>query len=415
MAFTWEQTLNSFTSNGASHATSRPASPQNGQSFDRIVIGAGGVGSAAAYHLAQAGQRVLLLEQFALGHARGSSHGGSRIIRYSDADPKFARMAPAAFELWRQLEADSGAKLLTPVGSANVGPADNAFVRDATETMALVGYPHRLLTGDERRREFPQFTVPDDWVVLYQANAGILAASLCVQTMAQEAVRHGATLLEQTRVASVQPAGDGVAVHAEGPGGAQTFHADGVVIAAGPWVGRFFNELLPFRVPVQPTHQQVAYFRVTDPALYDRARCPVYMFSSEPHFYGFPIHEKPGHIKIGGELYEPIDDVDQLREIDQGAMAELCDAIAQQMEAVDPTPVGIELCKYTDTPNRDFVIDQHPEHPQIVFGGGFSGRGFKWTIATGHLLAELSTRGKAAHDNPFWHDDFRLARFAEPV
>lgn len=386
---------------------------------DHIVIGAGGVGSATAYHLARSGQRVLLLEQFTLGHTRGSSHGGSRIIRYSDADPKFARMAPAAFDMWRQLEAESGASLLTITGSANVGPCDDEFVNAAIKAMERVGHPHRVLAGDERRREFPQFNVPDDWVVMHQQHAGILAASRCVETMVQRAIAHGATLREQTRVVDVEAAGDSVVVHTEGPGGSQKISAGSVVIAAGPWIGRFFEKLLPFAVPVQPTHQQVAYFRVTDQALasglYDAARCPVYMFSSAPHFYGFPIHEKPGHIKIGGELYTPIDDPDAPREIDHEAMAELADAVGRQMAGIDPTPVDAELCKYTDTPNRDFVIAQHPAHPQIVFGGGFSGRGFKWTIGIGHLLAELSLNGEAAYNNPFWHEDFRLSRFAVPA
>jgi len=377
--------------------------------YDVIVVGAGGMGSAAAYHLAKDGRRVLLLEQFHLGHTLGSSHGGSRITRYTNPDRDDARVIPATYDLWRQLEAESGATLLKLTGGLFFAPADDPFLVDSQRALDAFKYAYRFLSPAELRAEFPQFRPPADWIALYQAESGILAATPCVLALARGAVAHGATLREETPVRSVTPQGDGVVVTTAA---GETFTAQHAVIAAGPWASTFLRPLLDWTIPLQVTHQQVAYFRVADPTIYAADHCPIYIFAAEPHCYGFPIWEKPGHIKVALELHNSTTDPDQRRPADAANLHALSGIIGEHFLGVDPTPQEVITCLYTETPNRDFVIDRHPHYPQIVLAAGFSGRGFKFSIGIGRLLADLVATAPGCYDSHFWMDRYAINRFA---
>lgn len=377
--------------------------------YDVIVVGAGGMGSAAAYHLAHAGRRVLLLEQFQLGHTRGSSHGGSRITRYTNPDLDDARVIPATYELWRRLEAESGATLLKMTGGLFFAPVDDPFLLDSQRALDAFNYAYRFLAPRELRAEFPQFRPPADWIALYQADSGILAASACVLALARGAVAQGATLREETPVRSVTPQGDGVVVTTAA---GETFSAQQAVIAAGPWASAFLRPLLDWTIPLQVTHQQVAYFRAADPAVYAADQCPIYIFAAEPHCYGFPIWEKPGYIKVALEMIDSTTDPDQPRPADAANLQALSTIIADHFVGVDPTPQEVVTCLYTETPNRDFVVDRHPHHPQILLAAGFSGRGFKFTIGIGRLLADLAATSPGCYDSHFWMDRYAIKRFA---
>ena len=384
--------------------------------YDVVVIGAGGVGAATAYHLARDGRRPLLLEQFHVGHAQGSSHGASRIIRYSHAEHEYASLAPDAFALWRALEAESGAELVLETGSLDFGPAQLPSLVGRIATMADLGYTADVLEGAALAQRFPQFRFPENWIGFYQPNAGIVNADRAVATMTAQAMRHGAVLQEESRVRSVVPKDDGVVIEVDGPQGAQTIHAAQAVITAGPWAGRFFDQLgltaqLP--TPLKVTHQQVVYFEVDPDALdlWSPARCPVYICLPMPHFYGFPIWEAPGRIKIGLELEEEgVDPDTHPRQALEAAVDALCALVEKHMVGVIPKAVDVVPCLYTHSPDQDFIIDHHPDHPQILFGAGFSGRGFKFSILSGRLLADLAA-APGAYASPLWRDLFRLERF----
>ena len=91
-----------------------------GRDADIVVIGAGITGVATARALAQAGRGVVLVEQFGLGHERGSSHGASRIFRLSYPDPHYVRLAQGALQSWRELEAECGEQLIVQTGGARL-------------------------------------------------------------------------------------------------------------------------------------------------------------------------------------------------------------------------------------------------------------------------------------------------------
>jgi monomeric sarcosine oxidase len=385
--------------------------PGRANVYEIVVVGAGAMGTASAYHLAGDGRRVLLLEQFTMGHTHGSSHGGSRIIRYTHAHEDYTSIMPAVFAHWRQLEQESGVPLLQMTGGLYIGPEDEPFLLGAQQALGTLGHPYRLLTPSQVTHDYPQFRLPSGWLALEQASSGILAASRCVETMARQAVQRGAQLQEQTQVRSITPASDGVVIQCSGPAGEETIYARQVVITAGPWAARLLRPLLAAPLPLKVTHQQVAYFPVLDPALYAVGRCPLYIFSALPHFYGFPIFERPGHIKIGLELVNQVVDPDGPRAVNQAGVAELCAAVADRMVGLAPQPAQVDLCLYTETPSHDFIIDRHPEHPQILFAAGFSGRGFKFAIAIGRLLADLAASAPGEYPSEFWLPRFALTRF----
>jgi monomeric sarcosine oxidase len=385
---------------------------RHGARYDIIVIGAGGVGSAAAYHCAKDGKNVLLLEQFTVGHTRGSSHGGSRIIRYTHDKLDYADQMPATFDLWFALERESGARLLTMTGGLYLAPEGEPWLTSAIEILQQLNFPHRVLPAEELRRAHPQFAMPSNWIGVEQEHSGILAASRCVAVMVSEAVKHGATVRELSPVAGIAPEADGVVVRMES---GETFSAERVIVCAGPWAGRFLGKLINFEVPLRVTPQQVAYFPVKDPADFAVGRFPLFITTADPHMYGFPIHERPGTIKIALENLNGVIDPDNPREVNQELLTELSNVVREYMRGVESTPVHVEPCVYTETPTRDFVIDRHPDHPQIIFGAGFSGRGFKHTIAVGRLLADLAQSDAGDYSSPFWRESYRIDRFAPVI
>ena len=379
-----------------------------------VIIGAGGVGSATAYHLAQDGHQVLLLEQFELGHDRGSSHGGSRIIRYTHDTTDYAQQMPSVFELWRKLEQDSDTKLMQLTGGLYIAPPGEPFLQNCRQTMLDLGFPFRQLTRAQLRSEFPQFHLPDDWEALYQRDSGILAATLCVQTMASQAVQHGAILREHTKVVAVKPEGTGVAVQLANSEGLETIHAGQAIITAGPWAAHFLKSLMGLSVPLRVTHQQVAYFAARQPELFQFDRFPIFIVTVDPHLYGFPIWERPGQMKIALEQNQNTADPDGARHVDQELLSKLIESVTHYLPAIIPEPVDVETCLYTETATRDFIIDRHPDHPQILFGAGFSGRGFKHVISTGRLLADLAQSDPGTYASPFWLENYRISRYAAP-
>jgi monomeric sarcosine oxidase len=376
--------------------------------FEVIVVGAGGIGSAAAYHAAKAGRRTALLEQFDIGHRRGSSHGQSRIIRHSYADADYVSLAPPTFALWRELEADSATDLLTQTGGVDLGPADHPQIVARRKAFAKAGIDYSELQGAAIAAAFPQFTVPNSWVLLQQEGAGILAADRCVATACRRAVAHGARLYQQSRVLDIRPDGSGVAVQIRGSAGEEHLLADRVIVAAGPWAGGWLAQL-GCPVDLQVTHQQVVYFAVADTPHFNPGRCPVYIIFGDPGFYGFPIHERAGQIKMAGELAgPPLDPDSPPLPPDTAGVEQARMLVSRYLAGIVPDPLSVETCRYTISANRDFIIDRHPVHPQILFGAGFSGHGFKFAISMGRLLVDLAERPAGDYGSSLWHERFRL-------
>lgn len=355
--------------------------------YDTIVIGAGVIGSAAARTLAGAGS-VLLLEQFPFLHERGSSHGGSRIIRHAYVDELHTRLAVRADALWQDLEAETGERLLHRTGGIDLFSANDPQATAMLASLAAAGSPGELLSGTELRERFPVFAVPDDKTVVYHPASAVLPATRAVATLLRSAAARGATLRESEPVTSVAAAPGSVTVTTT----AGTYHGGRLVIAAGGWLAGLADGA---RLPLVVEQQQVIYLPVTgDLAAHQTGRMPVFIervADGNGGIYGFPAFEYPHVVKVadnGGARAVPSAD-ERSFEVNAALAQSTIQAATALLPGVGATPTSAATCLYTKTPDERFVLDRHPAHPNVVLAGGGSGHAFKFGPLFGELIAGL--------------------------
>jgi sarcosine oxidase len=381
--------------------------------YDVIVVGGGVMGCATAYHLAKRGRQVLLLEQFAIGHDRGSSHGHSRIFRLAYDAPDYVRLAQAAFPLWRALERESGTNLLLQTGGLDYALPGTPSFESTRATLAALKIEFEQLDRAAVARRFPQFHMPDDIVAIYQRDSGILDANRCVATLAAEARRHGADVRENEPARQIGAAGAGVEVRSA----TASYFADRLVVTTGAWARPLLGQL-GLELPLTVTKEQVAYFAPPSadaetgmPDQFAPSRFPIFIHhdAENPAAYGFPIFGRPG-VKVafhqGGPVIEPESDQ---RAADSTINAGLHDYLARWIPGAAGALLFSQTCRYTNTPDQHFIIDRHPEHPQIVIGSPCSGHGFKFGVLIGAILSDLAEHG--ASEYPIGM--FGLGRFAQ--
>ncbi len=383
----------------------------NVQTYDAIVIGAGVMGSAAAYHLAKDGRRVLLLEQFALGHQRGSSHGRARIFRLTYSRPDYVDLALAALPLWIALEAEArgsdggDAPLRIPTGGLQFGAPDEPDLAGLRETLTAKGVPFEALDRQAIAERFPQFDLHPEAIGLYQADTALLDADRCVAALAALARRHGAEIREGAAATRIAADGDGVVVATQG----EVFRADRLVVAAGSWAGGLLRQV-GLDLPLTVTKEQFAYFAVRDPGAFEAGRLPIFVHHSDgpDGLYGFPTHGMPG-VRVarhhGGPPIAPESERDV---VDEQALDVLRDNVMRLFPGVTGEVLHAQTCRYTTTPDTDFILDRHPAHPQIVVASPCSGHGFKFGVLIGRIAADLAQHG--ASDQPIGL--FRVDRWA---
>jgi sarcosine oxidase len=377
--------------------------------FDAIVLGLGGIGSGAAYWLARRGARVLGLEQFELGHARGESHDHSRIIRLSYHAPHYVEFAKQAYEAWRCVEEDSRTQFVFKTGGLDIGPSGGAIPLEGyAQAMSACGVSFEWLDAREIRRRFPGFVIDDDVRGLFQADGGLVAAERATRTH-QELARHmGATLYANQHIRSVRSSGGEVQVetpHAR-------FSARSLIVAAGPWsnaVLRHFDMQLPLEI----TKEQVMYFVPRDRRAFTLGRFPVWIWMDDPSFYGFPIFGEPA-VKVtqdaGGKAVDP-----DLRGFDPDP--DITARVRAFLELHLPSALGperlVKTCLYTLTPDRDFIVDSLPEHPNVYLAIG-AGHAFKFASILGLVLAGLAMDGETTSDIAAFAIDRPILRMASP-
>jgi len=366
------------------------------KSYDVIVIGLGGMGSATAAQLAKRGQRVLGLEQFERNHANGSSHGISRIIReaYFEA-PEYVPLVQRAYTLWRELEKETGRFLLTITGGLNIGAPDSTFVSGSLASAKQWDLPHEYLNPAEVAERFPGFKLTDDLVAVFEPNAGYLKPEGCQLAHFHVAGKHGAELRFEEPVTEWEATDAGVRVTTS----KGVYDAEKLVITAGPWAGQVMADL---GLPLSVRRIVNVHFNPEQRNLFRSQSCPVYLMEvPEGEYYGFPIFPGRG-LKIGrhdtGEQTTP---QDIRRSVDAAEIKMLREVLDKYMPGASGMVKETLTCMYTDTPDSHFIIDLHPEHANVAFACGFSGHGFKFASAIGEVLAELAIDGQTQHDIGF--------------
>ena len=364
--------------------------------YDVIVLGLGAMGSATTYHLARRKVRVLGIDALPERHTLGSSHGDHRMIRRSHPDPRMRPLVDRAFELWRQLEDESGESLMRLYGEVAVQPAATLGQWPETEPMP------RVLDEQQLHDLFPGFRVPPPLVATYEDDAGMIRPEPAVSAHLRLARACGAEIRRPHRVHDWQPDGDGVKVTTDDG----TLSASRLVVTAGPWAP---EQLRALNLPLQAVRIVNAYVAPRRPDLWSlELGAPNFMLDvPEGVFYGLPAMDGLP-LKIGmDDISNPTtpDTIDRtVHDVDVEPLLTVLGQYAP--DAVGPVQHTV-TCMYTMTPDEQFIIEAHPEHPQVAYAAGFSGMGFKFSPVVGEILADLATSREPARDlSPFSSERF---------
>jgi sarcosine oxidase len=367
-------------------------SPMDTIETRNVLIGAGAMGSAAAYHLARRGEPVLLVEQFALGHDRGSSHGAARITRHSYADPRYARLMPEAFRAWRELEADAGESVYIRTGGVSFSPPGVDYVAQVAANLEELGVPHGRSSGREWNRRHPAFGLPADYDVVFEPDAGLIAAARAVAIQVELARSHGGThtrVIEQTPVRRIDLDGRRPAVVTD----SSRIVADRLIVSAGAWVKR----LLPgLPVPLRTTRQQVLYFRSRDSASFQIGRFPIFMYvpdSEQDVYYGMPEFQGVG-AKVARHSGPETDPDVEDRTVGEEYRSVVRGFLRGHIPLLADAPIDFtETCLYTVAPDDQFQVDFLPGRSDVIVASPCSGHGFKFSCLIGRILADLAVEG----------------------
>lgn len=373
------------------------------QTFDAIVVGLGAAGAAATHALARRGASVLGLDQYDPPHARGSSHGDTRITRLLYNAGAQLPLVRRSQELWRELEAEYGVSLFTTTGGLFIGnPASEgrSWIEGLTDDAERGNITYEVLEGQDARRRFPAFLLRGDEPVLYEPEAGVLRPEACIDVQLRAARSRGAQIRTGERVTALEESTDGVIVRT----GTDVYGAERVIVAAGPWVTQFLREDLRTHVS---TYRQVLYWFAVDGDLTTLTppAMPVFVWqmgtTSHHMFYGFPaMAGREDGIKMAGEQYEhPADDFDALHApVTEHEVEKMYARFASRLAGVGPRLVRAATCIYTVTSDLTYLIDWQPGSDRVLLASPCMGRGFKHSAAIGEALAEVAVSGTSTID-----------------
>jgi sarcosine oxidase len=361
---------------------------------DAIVLGVGGMGSAAVCALARRGQRVLGLEQFDLGHEFGSSAAGVRIYRFAYfLDAAYVPLMRHAHAAWARLERDADCQLLHRTGGLDVGLPTSEVVRGAQSACELHGLTHEMLSAHDVMRRYPGWRLPAEFQAVYQPDAGFLSAERAIFAHTRVALAHGADIRCREKVLGFTEAADHITVETD----RGRYEAGQLVITAGPWTGQFLPTLAR---SLTPERQVVGWYQPRTPAHFMPARFPIFIVDDETgNYYGFPEHDRPG-FKLGrhGHRNEATTADTINRHINTADTAVLDRTVSRYFPDAAGQPLSLKTCLYTNSPDNHFLIDRLPGHAKTWVAAGFSGHGYKFCAGIGDILADLAIAGRTTQD-----------------
>lgn len=381
---------------------------------DVVVVGLGAVGSATLHRLALQGVKAIGIDRFHPPHDRGSTHGETRITRVAIAEgAAYVPLARRSHAIWRELEAESGETLFAQIGLLVIAEGEGApghgqasFLGSTIAAAAAHGVPHEIMDSAEIRRRYPQFQVRDEERAYLEPGAGVLFPERCVALQLRLAQAHGAVVRTGETVGSITPSGSGVSIVTD----KGRIEAGCVVLTAGAWLPGLAGGNLP---QVTAVHRQtILWFDADEPALYDPARCPAFIWMhgarEEDYLYGFPMLPGTTGVKAASERYFGHVDPDQIDCVVSAAeRTEVYDRhVAGRLRGIANRPLKSATCLYTVTPDAGFIIDRLGEDGRVLAASCCSGHGFKHSPALGEELAALAIDPARAAE-----PTFALARF----
>lgn len=367
------------------------------QRYDVIVAGLGGMGSAALYHLARRGLRVLGIEPNGIAHDRGSSHGVTRILRKAYFEhPDYVPLLHTAYRLWDELEREWGRRLLHRVGLLIGGPWEGAIVGGVLRSMRAHGLDIEELSPAEASQRFPAFHSRASDLCLWERDAGYLLVEECVRAHVELARRLGATVLTDDRV--VEWSVDGTCILVRTANG--QYGADRLVVCGGPWAAELLRDL---GLPLAVRRKCAFWFACDDPRYSAQNGCPTFGFQTgDDFFYGFPSLDAAGVKSAehsGGVDVPSVEQVD--RQVHEAEERRVQEFLREYLPGVSDRVTRRSVCMYTMTPDQHFILDRHRDYPNVAYAAGFSGHGFKFAPMVGQVMADLATTGATAEPVQF--------------
>ena len=375
--------------------------------YEFLVLGLGAMGSAAAFQLAKRGRKVLGIDQFAPPHRFGSSHGETRITRLAIGEGEhYTPLVLRSHELWREIEKETGADLLTITGGLILSSISRTgmlhvdqFFSNTVAAAEKYRIPHQILSAQDIRSRFPQFDVRDNELGYYEPSAGYLRPEACIAAQLQLAQKYGAAIHINEKVLSFQASSDGVIVTTD----QRSYRAAKLIVSAGAWLPELLAER--YATPFKVLRQVLLWFAVKGPiARFLPANCPIFIWElqgPQQAIYGFPaIEGVEGGVKVATQQYEQSTTPQTVnRDVsDEEAAAMHAKYVAPYLPDLSSRCIKAVSCLYTATPDAEFVIDFHPESKRVIVASPCSGHGFKHSAAIGEALAELAVDGKSRFD-----------------
>ncbi len=375
-----------------------------------VIIGAGIVGLSTAYALLKQGiRRVTVLEQAQVNHQRGASYGPSRLLRHEyGSDRLYTEMVHLSLKRWKNLERETHKTLYAPTGVLTLGREDDGSTNTSYYMLRELGFTPEWLTPQECRRRFPQFRTQGYTMLTYNANAGLLHASRCMQTLRGRILDLGGTILENSRIVRIIHDSRNNPVHLLLKDSGE-IAAEKVILATGPWVHHLLGEM---RLPVRLTRQYSLYFANLSPEIFGVGVFPAFMAND---LYGFPIlpigtTSGPPLLKAASHRFGMATEPDEEPVIDEEVIRREKEALSDLIPALQKAKLTrIVSCIYDISPDETFILDHLPDDPRIIFATGLSGHGFKFGLLLGEMLSNLVCEREPVV--PL--ERFRLARFEQ--
>lgn len=369
--------------------------------YDLIIVGSGSVGAAAGYYASRAGLNVLMTDAHLPPHQEGSHHGDTRLIRHAYGEgERYVPLVLRAQQLWSQLATESGEPVFEQSGVINLGPADSEFLANVVQSARQWNLAVEKLDAASLMARWPEITVPEDYIGLFEADSGFVRSELAIKTWIHLAQEAGCAQLFNCPVSAIHSTDDGVTVEtAEG-----TFSGNKLLVSAGTWV----SKLVP-GLPVQPVRKVFAWFQA-DGRYSKKNNFPAFTgeMPDGTQYYGFPAEDNA--LKIGrhngGQVI-----TDASGRVPFGNIAtdgsECFGFLRQFLPGIGGCLYGAS-CTYDNSPDEDFIIDNVPGHPNMLMVTGLSGHGFKFAPVLGEIALQFA-RGERSN---FDLAPFSLARFA---
>ena len=362
--------------------------------YDVIVVGVGGMGSSASFHLAQRGLRVLALEQFNIPHALGSSHGITRIIRLGYyEDPSYTPLVRRALELWKELQTHVDERLYYETGSIDAGASGDLTFEGSLSACKLHNLPYEILDSQQVEQRFPAYKLPKNSFSVFQRDGGFLLPERCIVSHVMAAQALGAQIQAREEVLEWNTTPNGVRVLTN----QGTYEAGQLVFTAGAWMGELVREMGLF---TKVERQVLGWFQPLVRDIFSPTKFPVFNLQvPEGRYYGLPEFSVPG-FKLG--RYHHLDEGIAPKDLSQICSKEdelvLRDIVAKYFPMGNGATMALAPCMFTNTVDEHFIIDRHPDHSQVLMVSPCSGHGFKFCSVVGEVVADLVEKGSTKHD-----------------